>query len=147
MEVRAIVVAGGSGSRLAPLTDHTHKTLLPLQGRPIIDYVLASIRNAGITKITIIGNKFIGKIRQHVGEGVDYILEKEPLGVANALNLARENNSSNLFSRTVVSSFFLHSEHLGGSSTRTRLVSIKGKTKLMIGKIIIFENIRNFVFY
>ena len=94
MEVRAIVVAGGSGSRLAPLTDHTHKTLLPLQGRPIIDYVLASIRNAGITKITIIGNKFIGKIRQHVGEGVDYILENEPLGVANALNLARENNQN-----------------------------------------------------
>ena len=44
-----------------------------------------------------------------------------------------------LFSRTVISIFFLHSEHLGGSSTRTRQVSINGKTKLMIGKIIIFN--------
>ncbi len=92
MEVKAIIVAGGHGSRLYPLTKYTHKTLLPLQGRPIIDYVLATIRNAGITKITIIGNKFIEKIRNHVGDNIEYVLEDEPLGVANALNLARKNN-------------------------------------------------------
>ena len=92
MEVRAIIVAGGHGSRLYPLTKYTHKTLLPLQGRPIIDYVLATIRNAGISKITIIGNKFIEKIKNHVGDNIEYVLEDEPLGVGNALNLAREKN-------------------------------------------------------
>ena len=56
VEVRAIIVAGGHGSRLYPLTKYTHKTLLPLQGRPIIDYVLATIRNAGISKITILSS-------------------------------------------------------------------------------------------
>ena len=60
--MKAILVAGGHGSRLLPMTKYTHKTLLPLCGRPIIDYALSTIRNAGIKDITIIGNKFIEKI-------------------------------------------------------------------------------------
>lgn len=90
--MKAIVVAGGHGSRLYPMTKFTHKTLLPLSGRPIIDYVLSTIRSAGITDITIIGNKFIDKIKEHVGSGVNYVLEVEPKGVANALQLARDGN-------------------------------------------------------
>ena len=90
--MKAIVVAGGHGSRLYPMTKFTHKTLLPLSGRPIIDYVLSTIRSSGITDITIIGNKFIDKIREHVGDEVNYVLELEPKGVANALQLARDGN-------------------------------------------------------
>ena len=74
------------------MTKFTHKTLLPLSGRPIIDYVLSTIRSVGITDITIIGNKFIDKIREHVGDDVNYVLEVEPKGVANALQLARDGN-------------------------------------------------------
>lgn len=92
--MKAIVVAGGHGSRLYPMTKFTHKTMLPLCGRPIIDYVLSAIRHAGIEDITIIGNKFINKIREHVGESVNYVLEEEPMGVANALQLARANNEN-----------------------------------------------------
>ena len=92
--MKAIVVAGGHGSRLYPMTKFTHKTLLPLSGRPIIDYVLSTIRQAGISDITIIGNRFIDKIREHVGEGVNYVLESEPRGVANALQLARDGNEN-----------------------------------------------------
>ena len=90
--MKAIIVAGGHGSRLYPMTQFTHKTLLPLCGRPIIDYVLSTIRHAGIDDITIIGNKFIDKIREHVGDEVNYVLEDEPRGVAYALQLAREGN-------------------------------------------------------
>ncbi len=92
--MKAIIVAGGHGSRLLPMTNFTHKTLLPLCGRPIIDYAMATIRNAGIREITIIGNRFIDKIRQHVGDGVNYVLEEHPLGVAAALQLAREGNEN-----------------------------------------------------
>ena len=88
--MKAIIVAGGHGSRLLPMTNFTHKTLLPLCGRQIIDYAMATIRNAGIDEITIIGNRFIDKIREHVGSGVNYVLEEEPRGVAAALQLARE---------------------------------------------------------
>lgn len=90
--MKAIIVAGGHGSRLLPMTNYTHKTLLPLCGRPIIDYALSTIHNAGITEITIIGNKFIEKIKNHVGNEVNYVLEEEPRGVAAALQLARAGN-------------------------------------------------------
>ena len=92
--MKAILVAGGHGSRLLPYTRYTHKTLLPLYKRPVIDYALGTIRRAGITDITIIGNQFIGQIAQHVGTGlpgetIHYVIEEEPLGVHHALNLAR----------------------------------------------------------
>ena len=92
--MKAILVAGGHGSRLYPFTRYTHKTLLPLHRRPVIDYALATIRRSGITDITIIGNRFIGQIAQHVGTGlagenIHYVIEEEPKGVQHALNLAR----------------------------------------------------------
>lgn len=92
--VKAILVAGGAGSRLLPFTRYTHKTLLPLHQRPVIDYALGTIRRAGIKDIAIIGNRFIGQIAQHIGSGLEgenihYVLEEEPKGVGHAINLAR----------------------------------------------------------
>ena len=99
MKVKAILVAGGHGSRLYPFTKITQKTLLPIYDRPVIDYALGTIRRAGITDITIISNQFIGQIAKHVGSGfpgekIHYVLEEEPLGVAEALDLARPHNEN-----------------------------------------------------
>lgn len=93
-KVKAILVAGGQGSRLLPFTRYTHKTLLPLHRRPVIDYALATIRRAGIQDITIIANQFVGQLAQHVGTGlpgerIHYVIEEHPRGVGHALNLAR----------------------------------------------------------
>ena len=98
MKVKAILVAGGYGSRLHPYTRYTQKTLLPLYNRPVIDYALGTIRRAGIRDITIISNQFVGQIAKHVGQGlpgerIHYVIEEEPLGVAHALNLARPYNA------------------------------------------------------
>ena len=98
MTVKAILVAGGYGSRLLPFTRYTQKTLLPLHERPVIDYALGTIRRAGIKDITIISNQFVGQIAKHVGQGlpgerIHYVIEEEPLGVAHALNLARPYNT------------------------------------------------------
>ena len=97
MKVKAILLAGGHGSRLYPFTKYTQKTLLPLHNRPVIDYALGTIRRAGITDITIVSNQFIGQITKHVGAGlpderIHYVLEEEPTGVSDALNLARAYN-------------------------------------------------------
>ena len=94
MQMKAVLVAGGAGSRLLPFTRYTHKTLLPLHRRPVIDYALATIRRAGVKDITIIGNRFIGQIAQHVGTGLEgenihYVIEEEPRGLGHAMNLAR----------------------------------------------------------
>ena len=92
--MKAVLVAGGHGSRLLPFTRYMQKAMLPLHRRPVIDFALAFIRRTGIKDITIIGNRFIGQIAQHVGVGLDgenihYVIEEEPQGVAYALNLAR----------------------------------------------------------
>ena len=99
MMVKAILVAGGHGSRLHPFTKITQKTLLPIYNRPVIDYALGTIRRAGIKNITIISNQFIGQIAKHVGSGlpgekIHYVLEETPEGVAKALNLARPHNEN-----------------------------------------------------
>ena len=97
MKVKAILLAGGHGSRLYTFTRYTQKTLLPLHERPVIDYALGTIRRAGIKDITIVSNQFIGQIAKHVGAGfpderIHYVLEEKPTGVADALNLARVYN-------------------------------------------------------
>ncbi len=94
MDIKGILLAGGSGSRLLPFTDYTHKTLLPILDRPVIDYALETMRCAGIKDITIVANEHIGQITKHVGKGkkgerIHYVIEDEPLGVANAISLAR----------------------------------------------------------
>ena len=97
MKVKAILVAGGHGSRLYPFTKYSQKTLLPLHNRPVIDYALGTIRRSGIKDITIISNQFIGQIAKHVGSGlpgerIHYVLEESPKGVSHALDLARPHN-------------------------------------------------------
>ena len=99
MKVKAILVAGGQGSRLLPFTKYTQKTLLPLNDRPVIDYALGTIRRAGISNITIIANQFIGQIAKHVGSGLEdevvhYVMEEEPKGVLEALRLAKPHNEN-----------------------------------------------------
>ncbi len=92
--MKAVLVAGGLGSRMLPFTRYMHKAMLPLYHRPVIDFALGFIRRSGIKDITIIGNRFIGQIAQHVGvglpgENIHYVIEEKPQGVAYALNLAR----------------------------------------------------------
>ena len=76
--------------RLAPFTRYTQKTLLPIHERPVIDYALGTIRRAGIQDITIIANRFIGQIAQHVGTGlpgerIHYVMEEELLALPTPL--------------------------------------------------------------
>ncbi|MFL2952425.1 MAG: sugar phosphate nucleotidyltransferase [Candidatus Thalassarchaeaceae archaeon] len=92
--VKGVILAGGEGSRLLPFTKFTHKTLLPLFDKPVIDYALGTMRGAGIRDITIVANRHVGQIAQHVGTGVageriHYVIEETPMGVANALSLVR----------------------------------------------------------
>ena len=90
--MKAIILAGGHGSRLLPLTENKNKTMVELNGIPIIDYILNSIEKTNVEEITIVANKFIDDIKNHVGDKAKFVLEEKPLGVANAINLAREGN-------------------------------------------------------
>jgi len=89
--MKAMILAAGLGTRLRPLTDHLPKPLLPLGGRPLIEYTLLLLRKHGITEV-IINLHYQGeKIRQALGDGsrwgmtIRYSEEPRILGTAGGI--------------------------------------------------------------
>jgi NDP-sugar pyrophosphorylase family protein len=87
----AIILAGGLGTRLMPLTDTTPKPLLPIKGKPIIEHAIGNFRRHGITDIVLsIGYK-ADIIKQYFKDGrqfdvkISYCIEHEPLGTGGAI--------------------------------------------------------------
>jgi len=94
--VKGIILAGGTGSRLYPLTAVTNKHLLPVGGYPMIFYSIARLRQAGITDILVVtGRDHMGDVMELLGSGhgfgVDftYKVQDQPGGIAQALGLAQ----------------------------------------------------------
>ena len=93
--MRALILAGGEGSRLRPLTHTNAKQLIPVAGEPILFHALGAIRDAGITDVGIVVGQTADEIRAAVGDGsrwglsVSYIPQAEPRGLADAVLTAR----------------------------------------------------------
>ncbi len=91
--VAAVVMAGGLGSRLRPLTDHTPKPMLPVGGRPLMEHIIGQLRQAGIRRVNVTTHYQQDKIAAHFGNGggfgvdIEYVSEDRPLGTAGALGL------------------------------------------------------------
>jgi dTDP-glucose pyrophosphorylase len=89
-----VLMAGGRGTRLHPLTDQTPKPMLPVGDQPLMERVLGQIRDAGFSRVLIAVNYRAEVIEQHFGDGsrhgvqIDYLREDHPLGSAGALRLA-----------------------------------------------------------
>src|SRR5690606_27946212 len=94
--LRAVILAGGTGTRLRPLTYWTNKHLLPVGHYPMICYGVARLRQAGIRDIILVtGRSAVGGFADVLGSGRDwgvsltYRLQEEAGGIAQALDLAR----------------------------------------------------------
>jgi glucose-1-phosphate thymidylyltransferase len=95
--MKGIILAGGLGTRLAPLTKITNKHLLPVYDRPMIHYPLKTLVDAGIREVMIVtGGNHAGEFLRLLGNGKDYGLEEIAYayqegegGIADALGLAR----------------------------------------------------------
>ena len=87
----AVVMAGGFGTRLRPLTDHVPKPMLPVGDRPLLERTLERLRDAGIHSVSITTHYLADAIVGHFGDGhafglhLDYVAEDRPLGTAGAL--------------------------------------------------------------
>jgi glucose-1-phosphate thymidylyltransferase len=97
MTLKGVVLAGGSGSRLFPLTLVTNKHLLPVYDRPMIFYPLEALREMGCREVmVVVGGRSVGDILELLHDGSDlglsltYRYQRGALGIAHAIGLARE---------------------------------------------------------
>jgi glucose-1-phosphate thymidylyltransferase len=94
--VKALVLAGGSGSRLRPLTHTSAKQLIPVANKPVMFYGLEQLRDAGITDIGMIVGQTADEVMAAVGDGselgirVTYIRQEAPLGLAHCVLIAQD---------------------------------------------------------
>ena len=97
--MKAIILAGGLGSRLRPLTDSTPKPLLPVAGKPIIQWQIEWLKNAGVEDFVLSVGHLAEKVQAVMGDGsglgvsLRYAIEREPLGTAGALRNAMKEGS------------------------------------------------------
>ncbi len=94
--MKALVLAGGAGTRLRPITHTSAKQLVPVANKPVLFYGLEAIRDAGVTEVGIIVGDTAAEIEAAVGDGaqlgisVTYLRQEAPLGLAHCVLIARD---------------------------------------------------------
>ena len=95
--MKGVLICGGTGSRLRPLTEITNKSLLPVYDKPLVLYPLQTLLDAGIKDIAVItGPEHMDQMTKFLGSGsrfgctLAYKVQEKPGGIAEALGLAEE---------------------------------------------------------
>jgi glucose-1-phosphate thymidylyltransferase len=95
--MKGVILSGGTGSRLRPITHTGPKQLVPVANKPVLEYAVEDLREAGITEIgVVLGHKGREEIQELLGDGssygveITYIVQGNPLGLAHAAGCARE---------------------------------------------------------
>ncbi len=95
--MKGIILHGGHGTRLRPLTHTGPKQLLPIANKPMSQYALEDLKKIGITEIAIIiGDVYPEKVKEYYGDGSDfnvkisYVYQEEPKGISHAIKLCKK---------------------------------------------------------
>lgn len=92
----AFVLAGGKGLKMRPFTYEMPKSMIPVNGRPILEHILEQLRSHNIRSIVLLTGYLGQKIQDHFGDGskfgvhIQYLHEEQPLGTAGALHAASQ---------------------------------------------------------
>jgi len=93
--MKALILSGGAGTRLRPITHTSAKQLIPVANKPILFYGIEAVKEAGISDVGIVVGDTYQEISKAVGEGkrwkikVTYIKQEAPLGLAHAVKISR----------------------------------------------------------
>jgi len=94
--MKALILSGGKGTRLRPITHTSAKQLLPVANKPILFYGIEAVKEAGIKEVGIVVGETKNEIRDAVGRGkkwginVTYIEQEKPLGLAHAVKISQD---------------------------------------------------------
>lgn len=94
--MKGLVLSGGTGTRLRPITHTSAKQLIPIANKPVLFYVLEQLKEAGIKEVGIVVGETKREVIEAVGDGsffglkVTYIEQEAPLGLAHAVKISRE---------------------------------------------------------
>jgi bifunctional UDP-N-acetylglucosamine pyrophosphorylase/glucosamine-1-phosphate N-acetyltransferase len=94
--MKAVILVAGKGTRLIPLTDNTPKSMLNVAGRPLLEWMIMRVKEAGINEILLVTNYLEDQIKEYFGDGskqgvnIIYRTQKETLGTANAFYQAKD---------------------------------------------------------
>lgn len=95
-DIKAVVLAGGLGTRLYPLTRKTPKCMLPINGKPVLEYIIKYLADYGFRQIIITVGNYRNQIVDHFGDGAQfgiklhYSVERKPLGTAGSFKNAEK---------------------------------------------------------
>ena len=98
LPLEAVVMAGGFGTRLRPLTENIPKPMLPVGDKPLLEIIINRLKKTGIRRVNLTTHYLGEVISQHFGNGkefgvdIQYVEEKQPLGTAGALRLLEKPN-------------------------------------------------------
>jgi len=93
--MKALITAGGHGTRLRPITHTQNKHLIPIANKPILNYALEYVREAGISEVGIITNQEGDEVKEVYGDGAQlglrltYIPQERPAGLAHCVKIAQ----------------------------------------------------------
>ena len=148
--MKAIILAGGKGTRLRPLTYKIPKALIPVQGKTLTEHVLDIYKKAGIDDFLFSTSYLADKVQEYFGSGenfgskISYLHEEEPMGTAGPLMILKNRNNTlddNFFMSNGDNLFALDlkdmlSKHQSSNDVATiALTKVEDPTKYGIAKL------------
>jgi len=144
-----LIMAGGKGTRLRPLTNKTPKPLLIVKGRSIIEQIISVAKRQGIKKFHISIHYLGYKIKKFLGDGskygvkINYLEEKKPFGTAGSIKLLKNFNKPIIVSNADIISDINYYEMIKYHNKHKSLITVSAKTfdeKNNYGRIILKGN-------
>ena len=148
--VKALILAGGAGTRLRPITHTRAKQLVPVANKPILFYGLEAIADAGIKQVGIVVGDTAAEVMAAVGDGSDwglavtYLPQDAPLGLAHAVLIAREFLGEDDFVMYLGDNLLKQSlkdfvERFEDDRDRARIPTLDGSTEVPCAQILLKE--------